>query len=130
MSGEHKLQNEIRNALAGGCMAFRANVGNAWAGDAQRLPGGDVLIKNPRPFSTGLPAGFSDVFGVVQVEITPCMVGQTVGVFFALEVKAPTGRVKVSDKQTAFLNAVNNYGGRAGVARSADDAIKIIKGEK
>lgn len=124
---EHKLQNEIRNALAGGCLAFRANVGQAWAGEAVKLPSGDVLVKNARVFSTGLPPGFSDVFGMVPVTITPDMVGKQIGLFFALEVKAPKG--KVSDKQTNFLNAVKNYGGRAGVARSTDDALKIIRGE-
>lgn len=127
MSAEHKLQNEIRNALAGGCLAFRANVGSAWIGEAQRVNYSDVLIKNARPFSTGLPVGFSDLFGVVDVEITPDMVGQKVGVFFALEVKAPNGRT--SAKQEAFLKAVKTFGGRAGVARSAEDALKIVRGE-
>lgn len=124
---EHKIQNEVRNALAGHCMAFRANVGHAWTGEAVRMPGGDMLLKNPRPFSTGLPPGFSDLFGLVPVTITPDMVGKKVGVFFALEVKAQKGRV--SDKQAAFLKAVQNYGGRAGVVRSVEDANQIFRGE-
>lgn len=123
---EHALQNAIRNALAGNCLAFRANVGQAWTGDATRLPNGDVLIRNARPFSTGLPPGFSDLFGLVPVIIEPQHVGQHFARFFAMEIKTPTGRV--SDRQAAFLRAVNDNGGLSGVARSASDALDIIQG--
>ena len=123
---EHGAQNAIRNALAGKCLAFRANVGQAWTGSKiDRLPGGKVLIHDARPFNTGLPPGFSDLFGVVSVEITPDMVGQTVGVFFAAEVKSATG--KASDRQAAFLGAVKRQGGFAGVVRSVADALKLLR---
>lgn len=125
---EHGIQNEIRNALAGKCLAFRANVGTAWTGDVHRLPDGSVLIRNPRPFSTGLPEGFADLFGLVPVTITPDMVGEKIACFMALEIKTPTGRVK--DKQAAFLRAVQSNGGRAGVARSVADALAIVRGTK
>lgn len=124
---ERALQNEIRNALAGKCFTFRANVGNGWIGEATKLPNGDVLIRNARPFTTGLPPGFSDLFGFVPVEITPEMVGQTLAVFVAMEVKTKTGRV--SPQQTAFLRAVNDNGGRSGVTRSVPDALRVISGE-
>lgn len=126
MSKEHNLQNEIRNALAGECLLFRANVGSAWTGSKMdKLPGGKMLIHDARPFNTGLPPGFSDLFGLVAVTITPDMVGQTVGVFFAPEVKTATGRL--SDKQANFLNAVNDNGGRAGVVRSVEDARELMR---
>lgn len=121
---EHKVQNEIRNALAGMALIFRANVGEAWTGDVKKLPGRKVLIENARPFSTGLPPGFSDLFGLVSVKITPDMVGQRVAVFTALEVKTATGRA--SDVQKAFLQAVNDNGGRAGVVRSPEDALRVL----
>lgn len=125
---ERKIQNQIRNALAGRGLFFRANVGQAWTGDEViKLDGGSVLITNARPFSTGLPAGFSDVFGLAPVVVDPCMVGTTIGVFAAMEIKQPGGRV--SDKQAAFLAAINRNGGRAGVARSTLDALKIIRGD-
>lgn len=124
---EHALQNEIRNALAGKCHTFRANVGRAWIGDVTHLPDGSIVIRNPRPFSTGLPAGFSDLFGFVPVKITPEMVGQTIAVFAAMEIKTKTGRV--TPQQTAFLRAVRNNGGRSGVIRSVDDALRVIGGE-
>lgn len=123
---EHAIQNAIRNALAGKALIFRANTGQAWTGnDVQRM-GRDVLIRNARPFSTGLPPGFSDLFGLTPVVITSDMVGQTVAVFTALEVKTAKG--KASEKQTNFIKAVNDNGGRAGVVRSADDAVRIVEG--
>lgn len=126
---EHGLQNEIRNALAGHCLLFRVNVGTAWTGDrVERLPGGRVLIYAARPFSTGLPPGFSDTFGLVQTLITPDMVGRRIGQFLAGEVKTGTGRV--SDKQAAFLRAIEMNGGRAGVWRSADDALAMVLGKR
>lgn len=124
---EHGIQNSIRNELAGRCLLFRANVGKAWQGDAKRLPNGDLLLKNPRPFSTGLPPGFSDLFGLVPVTITTDMVGKTFGVFMALEVKAERG--KPSEQQERFLQAVNDNGGRAAVVRSTDDALRVLEGE-
>lgn len=126
MSTEHAIQNAGRNALAGHCLNFRVNVGQAWQGEAHRLPNGDLLLKNPRPFSTGLPPGFSDTFGLTPMTITADMVGQVIGVFHAIEYKAPGKRP--TDKQAAFLQAVRNNGGRAGVATSADEAVAIAMG--
>lgn len=45
------------------------------------------------------------------------------GIVGAIEVKTPTGRVR--PEQTAFLEMVRSKGGRAGIARSVDDALKI-----
>lgn len=126
---EHSIQNAIRNALAGECLLFRVNVGQAWTGSrVDRLPGGRVLIHDARPFSTGLPPGFADTFGLVRVTITPDMMGQQLGQFLAGEIKAPGGRV--SDKQAAFLQAIQRNGGRAGVWRSVDDAMAMVLGER
>lgn len=126
---ERAIQNTIRNALAGRGLIFRANVGQAWTGSrAERLPGNRVLIHDARPFTTGLPPGFSDLFGLVPVVITPDMVGQRVAVFAAIEVKGDRGRV--TERQAAFLRAVNDNGGRAGVARSAQDALEIVEGKR
>lgn len=132
---EHALQNGIRNALAGRALIFRANVGKAWqSNDVVKVPRQmpvvmgprDVLLKNARPFETGLPPGFSDLFGLVAVEITPDMVGQKLAVFTALEVK---DGARVSPLQRNFINAVNDNGGRAGVVRSVDDAERLVFGK-
>lgn len=132
---EHALQNEIRNALAGRCLLFRANVGRAYtSNDVVKVPRQmpvvmgprDVLLKNARPFDSGLPPGFSDLFGMVSVEITPDMVGQKVAIFTGLEVK---DGARVSPLQRNFINAVNDNGGRAGVVRSVADAEKLVFGK-
>jgi hypothetical protein len=124
---EHAIQNAIRNSLVDRGLFFRVNVGQAWTGDeVKKLPDGSVLITNARPFNTGLPKGFSDLFGLTPLTIQPEHVGQQVGVFTAIEVKTQRGRV--SEQQGNFLRAVNDNGGLAGVARSPDDAMQITKG--
>lgn len=126
---EAAIQNQIRNALTDRGLFFRVNVGQAWTGsECVRLPSGDMLVKTPRPFSTGLPPGFADLFGLVPTIITPEMVGNTVARFAAIEVKGPKGRP--TQRQTNFLRAVNDNGGLAGIARSPDDALAILRGQK
>lgn len=121
---EHDIQNDIRNSLAGQCHLFRANVGQGWTGEITKLPDGSLHIRNPRPFNTGLPAGFADTFGWVAVKITPDMLGQTFARFIAGEVKTPKGKVRPD--QEKFLNAVNRNGGIGDIWRSPDDANKSL----
>lgn len=122
---ESAIQNTIRNDLAGECLLFRANVGQAWTGTSfHKLPNGDMLIKNPRPFTTGLPAGFGDTFGLASRIVTPADVGNKLGVYIAGEVKTKLGRV--SDKQAAYLRAVNDNGGVADVWRTVEDARATV----
>lgn len=133
---EHAIQNEIRNALTEECHLFRANVGVGWQGVGRpfktphpitvNMNPGDVLLRQARPFDTGLPPGFADTFGWVPVVVSPEMVGQTVAVFIGLEIKSQTGAVR--DNQIAFVEAVKRAGGRAGFARSVEDARDIIRG--
>lgn len=83
-----------------------------------------MLLRNPRPFQAMLP-GFSDLFGITPRVITDEDVGKTIGIFTAIECKAKNGRV--SDKQRHFLDFIEKHGGIAGVARSAEDALEIVK---
>ena len=57
----------------------------------------------------------SDLIGIYPVTITPEMVGRTVGVFFAVEVKAPGWKFRDSDKrvvaQKNFGDWVTRHGG-------------------
>lgn len=137
MSAEHVIQNKIRNALAGLCILFRANIGKAWASnDVVKISKpmvipvfpGDVVLRQARPFSTGLPPGFSDVFGSVQIVITPEMVGQSIAQAMYGEVKTEDGRL--SSEQAAFLQAMKNQGARVGVWRSPEDALATVLGEE
>lgn len=72
----------------------------------------------------GLSPGSSDLIGIRKVTITPDMVGQTIGVFTSLEVKTDTG--KPSTDQKKWLSMVTAFGGIAGVARSPQDARRIL----
>lgn len=129
MAKEHRVQTDGRNALAiPGVFCTRANVGKGWTGDITKLPDGSILIRNPRPFDTGLPKGFADTFGVVCETITADMVGETIGRGFFVEYKAEDGSLKPI--QAAFLEAMRQLGARAGVARSAQDAVDIALGRK
>jgi hypothetical protein len=99
---EHDIQNEIRAALAADCMIFRANVGR------MKTPDG-------RYFSTGLPVGFPDLFGFRKSD------GRAV----FIEVKTVSGRASREQKQ--FLAKMREYGAIAGIARSEEEAIKLIQ---
>jgi len=124
---EHSTQNDIRNALADVGYFFRANVGQAWASnDITRLADGSLLLRNPRPFATGLPPGFSDLFGFVPVTITPDMVGKTFPMFAGIECKSSKGKAR--EAQERFINTILQNGGRAGFARTVAEALDIAEG--
>lgn len=125
---EHATQNDIRNALADIGYFFRANVGQAWASNElfwQR--DGSLILRKPRPFSTGLPPGFPDLFGFVPVVITPDMVGKTFPMFTGIDAKSKTGRKR--EAQMRFVSVVIANGGRAGFARSVEEAVAIALGK-
>lgn len=125
---EHAIQNAIRNALCDEGMFFRINVGTAWASnDIVKLADGSLLLRNPRPFSTGVPAGFHDLFGGVEVTITPDMVGSKVAVLTTIEVKSSKGKAR--EKQERFAETVAAMGGRTGFARTPEQAVSIARGE-
>ena len=74
-----------------------------------------ACIKKLRQVRAGLEAeGASDLIGITPITITPEMVGMTVGVFTAAEVKKD-GWTKPTDErekqQLAFINNVNRLGG-------------------
>ena len=135
---EQSILNRTRLALseAGVGVYWRANVGTAWTanesfrigGQAQakafRLCTGDLVLRGARPFDTGLPKGFPDLFGITTITITPDMVGMSIGVFTGLEGKGPTG--KVSKFQGFVLDTIKRVGGIAGVFRSPEQALEIV----
>lgn len=103
MTEEHRIQNEIRAALSPYAAVFRVNVGTG-------------LTVDGRHFSTGVPPGFSDLFGVRKSD----------GKAVFIEVKTAKGRP--SKEQTNFINQMQSCGAVAGVCRSAEDAVKLITG--
>lgn len=72
----------------------------------------------------GLCPGSSDLIGLRSITITPDMVGKTVGVFVAIEVK---DRGRLTPEQERFIAMVQQAGGLAGVARSPEDARAILR---
>ena len=111
----------------GAVRLFRNNTGQAWQGKTTRFTkpatiivgAGDLLIRAPRPVNFGLCEGSSDLIGWRSVTITPDMVGDTVALFVACEVK---DRARVTEEQERFLQAVKSAGGIGVVARSVDEA--------
>ena len=131
---ENNIFKRIRMAVSAiGTRLIRINTGTAWTGNkiiklkkTHRTWPGAVVIIDPRRFSTGTPPGYSDGTGWTPVVITQEMVGKTVAVFTAIEVKTAKGRA--TPDQINFIKQVKDCGGIAGVARCEEDAIGIIKG--
>jgi hypothetical protein len=72
---------------------------------------GLFFTKDGRPVRSGLPVGFSDVFGHRARDARA----------FYLEVKTPTGRV--SPQQLAFISAMQRRGAIAAIVRSSSSSI-------
>tara|TARA_R110000868_G_scaffold85098_1_gene239605 strand:- start:74 stop:433 length:360 start_codon:yes stop_codon:yes gene_type:complete len=111
---EQSIQQQIRLACSRGPVRlWRNNVGR-------------LLDQHGRMVTFGLCPGSADLVGFRTVTITPDMVGQTVAVFAAVEVKAPSGRP--TPQQTAWIDHVTAAGGLAGIARSVEEAQSILCG--
>lgn len=114
---EFDIQNAIRLALSPYAIILRVNSGQFWSGkrvwDERRR---QYILTDLRPVA-GAPAGTSDLIGCRRSD----------GKFIALEVKTPTGRVRT--EQERFLAAIREAHALCGVARSPEDAIRIIEGD-
>lgn len=122
------LTNRIREAVSKkGARLFPMTVGKFWAGiPIGKTPEGHTILKHARIVNVGFP-GLSDTLGGSPMTITADDVGKTVMILTAVEVKAGEDRLRPG--QPEFLSAVKKMGGRAGVARSPEDAVKICSGE-
>ena len=72
----------------------------------------------------------SDLIGILPVVVQPSHVGQTLGVFLAVETKKPGWRLTPGDKrgqaQAAFLQSVRGFGGVGGFCCNVDDFAKLL----
>jgi hypothetical protein len=127
------LMNRVLIALsAAGLTVWRNNTAVGWAGkslslrpgEIYRARGGERVVFNARPVRAGLCEGSSDIVGIEAVTITPDMVGRTVAIFHAWEVKDGSGRL--SAPQRRFLEHVEDRGGVAAVVRSVDEALQAV----
>lgn len=98
---EHSIQNLIRIELSKlGYAVFRINSGK-------------VRMSDGRWFDTGVPKGFSDLIACKDGRIA------------FIEVKTETG--KASPEQLNFIEQMKTrYGCQAGIARSVEDAVRIV----
>jgi len=102
-SAENNVMNACLVALsAAGCIVWRNNTG--------QLPD-----RQGRMIKFGLCVGSADIIGIAPG-----------GVFLAVECKTAIGQP--TQAQLNFIAAVLRAGGRAGVARSAAEAVAIARG--
>jgi len=102
---EQALQDAIRVALAqAGYIVFRTNVGKVKTADG-------------RWFDSGLPGGFPDLVGYKPDN----------GKIFFIEVKTATGKRRKD--QVLFANRLRDKNVIYGVARSAEEAVAIVRDE-
>jgi len=113
---ESDLMRAIMVALSeNGCTAWRNNTGNGYQGKVIHRSGQQVTLAESRVIVFGLCVGSADIIGIRHSD----------GKFIAIEVK--TGKGKTTREQERFIFHVQHCGGIAGVARSVDDALKIIQ---
>jgi len=114
--GESSLYAEILSAYShGDTRLFRTNSALAWQGKVIEHTPTLLVLAHPRAIRFGAP-GMSDLTG-----------WSAGGIYTAIECKV--GRRKPTDEQAAFIELVRRSGGRAGVARSVEEAGMIIRGD-
>jgi hypothetical protein len=122
---ERDIQNDIQRELSRGeTRLLRVNAGAAFQGRiVEQTP--ERLILSPwYPIKLGT-TGISDLIGWTSI---PDASGAHtyVAVFTAIECKF---KGKPTAEQAAFIDTVRRAGGRAGIARSVEEARLIISGK-
>ena len=125
MKSEHDIQSEIRLALSErGYFTERINVGSGYLIDKKLMEKikklcpvlREELDKVPY-FGTGAVKGRSDLSAIKDGKIS------------FVEVKTEIGRPTA--EQLNFIKQMQTrYGCRAGIARSVEDALSIVEGER
>ena len=109
---EHRIQNEIRLALSEHGVVLRLNSGKFWQG--RRVWSNEFqqyVLTDLRPVQ-GCPPGTSDLL----------FIGKNNASF--IECKDEKGNP--CPEQDRFLEIMRSYGHRAGIARSPEEALRII----
>jgi|SRR6267142_1874293 len=116
---ESDLYNEILGAHSKGpTRLMRINAGMAYQGRVIERTPHRLVLAPWYPIRLAVE-GVSDLLGWTMVDAA--------AIFTAIECKI--GRRRPTDEQAAFLDLVRRSGGRAGIARSAEEAGRIINGE-
>jgi len=115
MNPETKIQNLILMKLSeAGCLVFRNETGAGWVGKMLHREAGQVTLANASMVKFGLMVGSADIIGISPT-----------GKFLAVEIKTSKGRA--TKEQLRFIEAVNKAGGIAGIARSVEEALNLIR---
>ena len=104
---ESQLLSDVIRALYPIVRLMRANVGTVKTADGKH-------------FSTGLPKGFPDLFGVLKPEYSKS--GAPLPVF----IECKTGYRKPTEEQAAFLETYRGMGCIAGAVWSVDGAWELL----
>jgi len=129
MKDESEVQQEIQiQAMHHKCNLMRNNSGCLpdMTGRTVRFGLGNISKQHNDKIKS------ADLIGITQVTITKDMIGKTLGVFTAIEVKKEGWNVdKKFDKreqaQHNFINWVRSNGGFAGFAASIETIEEILK---
>ena len=127
MKNESTVQDEIRIGIS------------QLGGTVWRNNSGVLNDKNGRPVRFGLgndsarvnkAIKSADLIGIMPVVITPDMVGQTLGVFVAIECKAENWAYNDNNAhsraQKNFLDHVQSKGGIAGFCNTSSGLINLL----
>ena len=113
---EHRVQDEIRLALSQYGIVLRLNAGKAYGGNRIWDKRYGYILTDLRPIAL-CAKGTPDLL----------FIGEGGKVAF-IEVKEEKGRVR--EEQKRFLEELKRFGICAGIARSTEDALRIIGEEK
>ncbi len=125
---ETKVQTDIRLAASRvGVVLWRNNVGACTDETGRLIRYG--LCNDSKQLADVMKS--SDLVGIRPLTIRPEHVGQTIGVFVAIECKEPNWKRIPSDKraeaQERWQGVVRQFGGIAGFAKSVDEFLEIIR---
>lgn len=126
---EAEVQAEVQtNAFGKGCVLMRNNSGvlKDVGGRPVRFGLGNVSKQQNDNLKS------SDLVGFTRITVTPEMVGHTLAVFTAVEVKEEGWKRSPTDKreraQDNFIRWIKANGGFAGFANCLNDLYKILAG--
>jgi hypothetical protein len=105
---------------------FRQQSALVWGGTVVHRTANTITLLNPHAIKLGT-SGMSDLGGLTSVVVTEADIGRRLAIYVACELKSARGRPTA--EQEAFIAMVRRLGGRAGVARSVEEAGRIIRGD-
>lgn len=111
---ETDIQRRIMVAVSKHAAVFRAPAGMYWQGKIRNTPEYGRILTDLRAVKV-LCEGFPDLVGYRRSD----------GKAVFIEVKTENGRVK--DTQQKFIDCASRCGALAGIARTDEDALKIIE---